>query len=280
MTCDLDIHRALQVAKEATAKGRAVLHRYFGQLDQVDEKESAGLVTIADRESEKAIVEHLQGYYPDFSFLAEESHYIESSSHSSFSKSSTRGRWVIDPLDGTTNYVHGFPIFCISLALEYDGEVVLGLVDVPLLDEMYTAIQGHGAYCNERKLQVSQRTNLSDLLLATGFFSEDKAALKEQMIVFNELIYQIRGVRRAGAAAYDLCQVAAGVFDAYWEKNLKPWDVAAGLLLVREAGGRVTTYDGKEFTITDRSLVASNDQVMAAISQVIQGALKRHHASP
>ncbi len=260
----LDLSRALDTAKEAARQGRRLLLDYFGQLKQVQEKHLAGLVSEADVCSEEAMKRILLGDFPQWEFLGEEESFStspESSGEVLRSRATENPCWVVDPLDGTTNYVHGFPIFCISIGLEWHGELLLGLVDVPLLDKTYWATQGGGSFVNGEPIRVSQRAILKDSLLATGFFSQNKPALTEQLKIFSAVVAECRGVRRAGAAAYDLCLVAEGVFDGFWEKNLKPWDTAAGALLVKESGGRVSTYSGDTYSIYGNSILATNSLV-------------------
>jgi myo-inositol-1(or 4)-monophosphatase len=246
---------ALYPAIRAAKLGREVLLHYFGHLEKVEEKFQAGLVSEADKESEKVIFAELRKNFPDDDFLGEES-------TSDLTKVQPppkgKGRWIVDPLDGTTNYVHQFPIFCVSIGYEVDGVMQVAVIDMPILGEVYTAVRGCGAYVNGRPLQVSKTTEFHDALLATGFFADHEQNLEEQITLFSHLVRGARGIRRAGAAAYDLAQVARGVFDGYWEKNIKPWDAAAGILLVREAGGLVLTYRGEEYTPYKNSIVAAN----------------------
>lgn len=249
-----DWRAALEVSLGACRAGREVLLRHFGRLEHIEEKFQAGLVSEADKESEKVITEILLKAFPMSEVLGEEA--FAAGAKVQQGRGGPGGRWILDPLDGTTNYIHRFPIFCISLALEVDGELKLAVIDVPMLNETYTAIRGQGAFVNGQPLKISSPKRFEETLLATGFFPDDRAALVEQIELFASVVGQVRGVRRAGAAAYDLCQVARGVFDGFWEKNLKPWDVAAGQLLVEEAGGIVTTYEGKPHNPYSTSLIA------------------------
>jgi myo-inositol-1(or 4)-monophosphatase len=227
---DLDLTKALDSARKAAQKGREVLLHYFGQLKQVQEKAQAGLVSEADVESERVIASVLKESFPEIPFMGEEGAFTSRDSQVQANS------WVVDPLDGTTNYVHGFHVFCVSIGLQWKGEIVLGVVDVPLLNKTYWSAKGQGAYVNGQRLNVSSKTNIKDSLLATGFFHDNREALAQQLKIFSDLVFEARGIRRPGAAAYDLCLVAEGVFDAFWEPNLKPWDAAAGVSLVREAG--------------------------------------------
>jgi myo-inositol-1(or 4)-monophosphatase len=265
---ELNSHEVLFKAIQACRRGRDVLLKYYGHLEKVEEKAHAGLVSEADRESEKVIQAELKKNFPEMDFLGEESAY--SSTTKVKDVATDKPRWILDPLDGTTNYVHRFPIFCISLGLEFRGEIQVAVIDVPMLNETYTAIRGKGAWLNGNKIQVSVNSQLQTSLLATGFFGENHESLKEQMEIFSKLVKQTRGIRRAGAAAYDLCMVARGVFDGFWEKNLSPWDTAAGILLVTEAGGQVTTFRGKNYDPYKNSLIASNGK----LNQTLVGLMK------
>lgn len=256
---NLDLAQALTAARQASEEGRKVLLHYFGQLKKVQEKAHAGLVSEADVESEKVISRVLRQHFPDIDVLGEEGAFAANN------EQITSNTWVVDPLDGTTNYVHGFHIFCISIGLQWQGQLVAGLVDVPLLNKTYWATQGGGAFANGEKLSVSKATQVKDALLATGFFPDNTNALREQLKIFSDLVYEARGIRRPGAAAYDLCMVAEGVFDSFWEPNLKPWDAAAGVVLVREAGGAVWNYAGADYRLGDKTLLAGNADLCAAI---------------
>lgn len=252
-----ELHKAIQAARI----GREILLNYYGRLKNIEEKFQAGLVSEADKESEKAIVGFLQKEFPETTVLAEEGFH-------NYDLTSDQGRWIIDPLDGTTNYIHQFPIFCISIGLEIKSEIVLAVIDVPMLNETYTAIKGKGAFLNGKPLKTSETKLIKDSLLATGFIADHEHILQEQLRIFSEVVRKCRAVRRAGAAAYDLCLVAKGAFDGYWERNLKPWDSAAGLLLVQEAGGKVSTYRGEKYTPFKNSIVASNSFLHAELLQM------------
>lgn len=250
---------------KAIRKGRNVLMQYWGKLERVEEKHLAGLVSEADQESEIAIKKELDLRFPEFDFLGEES-WFKNQDLKKLSQS-VKPRWILDPLDGTTNYVHRFPVFCISLGLEINNEVVMGIVDVPMLNETYVAVKGRGAFLNGNRISVSSKSDLKTAFLSTGFFPEDEKNLDEQLKYFSRLVRSCRAVRRPGAAAYDLALVAAGVFDGFWEKNLKPWDSAAGLLLVREAGGVVKTYDNQEYNPYNDSILATTPQLLNSLLQ-------------
>ena len=244
-----------EAALSAVAIGRACLLGYFGKISKIESKEKAGLVSEADRNCEDLMKAELARLCPDIDFLGEESSYL---SNQLIFSPSTKARWILDPLDGTTNFVHQFPIFCISLALEIDGQIEIGIIDVPMFNQTWTAVRGEGAYCNGKKISVSKTEEFSDALLATGFFAEDPTNLEEQIRIFSHFVRLARGIRRPGAAAYDLALVSSGIFDLFWEKNLKPWDTAAGKILVEEAGGVLKTYEGQNYSPFDKTVVAGN----------------------
>lgn len=245
-----------QAANMAVELGRACLLGYFGKISQIEEKHKAGLVSEADRECELLIKNELEKFCPDVAFLGEETSF--NNDVHEFQSLKKGARWILDPLDGTTNFVHQFPIFCISLALEVDGQIDIAIIDVPMLNQRWSAIRGEGTYCNNKKCQVSNTTDFSKSLLSTGFYADDKPTLKEQLALFTKMVGVARGVRRPGAAAYDLALVSSGVFDLFWEKNLKPWDTAAGQLLVEEAGGILRTYQGNPYNPFEKSVIAGN----------------------
>lgn len=256
-----------EAALEAVKLGQACLMGYFGKINHIEEKEKAGLVSEADRESEKLIQGYLSEHCPDVGFLGEETSYLE---NTALIRSYKGARWILDPLDGTTNFVHQFPIFCISLALEVDGVLELGIIDVPMLNQTFTAERGKGAFCNGKRVHVSSTTEFSKSLLATGFSAEEPEQMSDQIQIFSELVKVARGVRRAGAAAYDLALVSSGVFDLFWEKKLKPWDTAAGQLLIEEAGGMVRTYQGDRHNPFEQSIVAGNPALVEQFLEKIK----------
>jgi myo-inositol-1(or 4)-monophosphatase len=215
----------------------------------IDFKGEIDIVTEADRMSEAMILSAIHKQYPGHDVLSEES--AATRNGSSF-------RWIIDPLDGTTNYAHGYPVFCVSIALEREGEICLGVVFNPMLDEMFAAEKGEGAFLNDRRLSVSTTTILSHGLLATGFPYDIRESKDNNINYFVEMARKARAIRRAGSAALDLAYVAAGRFDGFWELKLSPWDTAAACLLVREAGGLVTDLFGAPFELQSPHVLASN----------------------
>ena len=239
----------------------------------VDKKGTIDLVTEVDLECERMCRAILGERFPDHDILAEEL------SRDPRQPSASKYRWVFDPLDGTTNYAHGLPIFCSSLALQIDGRTALGAVYDPTRAELFTAERGAGAFLNGQRLQVSAAGELIDALLVTGFPYDVHKQTTELVTMFAAFLGRARAVRRLGSAALDLCYVAAGRFDGYWEQHLWPWDVAAGALVVTEAGGTVTGMDGSEFDPSAAHLVASNgrvhDAMLGVIAEVWQRALNR-----
>ena len=228
---------------------------HFQRRVAVEYKGDADLVTVADRESETLIREFIRKHWPSHDILGEEGGLRDTGSDY---------RWYVDPLDGTTNFAHGFPVFCVSMALEHKGTRIAGVIFDPTRDELFAAEQGSGAYLNHQRIQVSKTANLSECLLATGFPSH-KRHKNPNIFFYHQITLRTHGVRRAGSAALDLCNVACGRFDGFWEFNLNPWDTAAGVLIVEEAGGKVTDFSGGPFQLNSRETVASNGLVHAAL---------------
>lgn len=244
------MHTTRSIAIEAALEAGRILRGHIGNLDGVDYKGEIDIVTAADHAAEEAVLERLHGAFPDFGILAEESGAQSATSGSS-------SRWVVDPLDGTTNFATANPHFAVSIALERDDRVVLGVVYDPMLDELFIAERGRGATVNGKRLAVSRIDVFLQAMLSTGF-PYDINRRSENLEMFTHFTHLTRAVRRVGAAALDLCYVAAGRYDGFWEAGLKAWDSAAGSLIVLEAGGMVTDYQGQEFTIQGPNLVASN----------------------
>ncbi len=266
---DKRIQEYFDAASAAADEAAVLLLSYYGNLRHVSEKDQAGLVSEADKESEAIIVGRIKKLFPEHRILGEESGLTESKNRE---KSSTSAPiWFIDPLDGTTNYVHQFPVFGISIGLEVDGEVVLGLVYAPKLEMRWTAMKGKGAFMNGERIRVSSRNQFRDGLYATGFSSIDDN-LEAQIHLLRDCVKDARGIRRAGAAALDLCFVAQGIFDVFWEKNLNAWDTAAGSLIALEAGATVTDFEGRPYSTNERHIIAGNPHLHPEI-------LKRLHAS-
>jgi myo-inositol-1(or 4)-monophosphatase len=250
----------LNTAEGAARQAGAYILEAMSGLRQVDYKGRVDMVTNVDRGSEALILENIRRAYPEHAILAEET---------GDNQLSSDWRWIIDPIDGTTNFVHGYPFFCVSIAVQFQRQTVAAVVFDPVHDEMFSALLGQGAFLNGAALRVSPTTDLSKALLATGFPYDLDDRWHRSMDYFKLFYCQTHGVRRDGAAALDLCYVAAGRFDGFWEYDLKPWDVAAGLLLVTEAGGKVTDFRGNPSGLGDGQLVASNGAIHERMLEVL-----------
>jgi myo-inositol-1(or 4)-monophosphatase len=241
----------------------ALLMNYFGKVE-VEYKGDVDLVTAADREAEKLIVGHIRARWPQHDITGEEG--TRTQTGSDF-------RWYVDPLDGTTNFAHGYPVFCVSIALERKGERVAAVTLDPTRNELFSAEKGSGTYLNGRKVHVSGIANLAESLIATGFPSH-KRHKNPNIHFYHQITLRTHGIRRAGSAALDLSYVACGRYDGYWEFNLNPWDTAAGVLLVEEAGGTVTGLYNAPFQIESREVVASNTVLHAELARELQYVLE------
>jgi myo-inositol-1(or 4)-monophosphatase len=243
----------LQVMIGAARKAGKKLVRDFGEIGelQVSKKGPGDFVSNADLKAEQTLVEELSKARPGYGFLCEERGEVEGSDKTH--------RWIIDPLDGTTNFLHGIPIFAISVALEREGQIVAGVTHNPITNDTYWAERGKGAFLNqEKRLRVAARTQLDESLIATGVPFAGKPGHGLFLKELHQISQRVAGIRRFGSAALDLAWVAAGRYDGYWERNLKPWDIAAGALLILESGGRITLAGGEDFTLEDGSLCAAN----------------------
>lgn len=249
----------IQTAREA---GNVLLER-FGRITSVTKKGDINLVTEADLASEALIIERIGSHYPRHSILAEES------GEAVVSGGDTKWKWIIDPLDGTTNYAHGYPCFCVTIGVEHEGEIVIGVTFDPTRDEMFAAEKGLGASLNGKPIRVSAETRLSESLIVTGFPYDFKTVPHFERSL-KEFLLRSRGVRRDGSAAIDMAYVACGRFDGFWEEGLKPWDVAAGKLLIEEAGGMLTYYDGSPFNIYEPPICASNGLIHDQMLEVLR----------
>ena len=258
----------INVMEAAARKAARGLIRDFGEVEnlQVSRKGPADFVTEADRRAERILRAELAKARPGFGFLMEESGATEGED--------ARRRWIVDPLDGTTNFLHGIPHFAISIGLEEDGAMVAGVVYEPLRDELFWAEKGVGCYLNRRRLRVSSRRRMSEAVLATGIPFKGRAGKRAFLATVERAIDNTAGIRRLGSAALDLAYVAAGRYDGFWEFGLSPWDVAAGIVLVREAGGFVTDISGRPATVDDASVVAANDRLHAPVRQMLRDGLE------
>jgi len=251
------LHTAVRSVREA---GRVIL-MYFNQLDRLEysSKGRNDYVSQADVEAERAVLDVLTRAYPDHGIIAEESGEREGSEYT----------WIIDPLDGTTNFLHGFPMFAVSVAVKRAGVLEHGVVYDPLHDEMFTASRGEGAQLNGKRIRVSTTRKLAPSLLGTGFPFRDLGIIEPWMRSFQSLLPKTSGIRRAGAAALDLAYVAAGRLDGFWEFGLKPWDMAAGALLIREAGGLVSDVSGGQDFLESGNLVSANPLIFEEFRKIV-----------
>ncbi|MBA3914152.1 MAG: inositol monophosphatase [Acidobacteriales bacterium] len=249
--------------QEIARDAGTLLMEYFRARVKVEYKGDVDLVTVADRKSEALIRERIKAVWPDHDILGEEGGLQDQGSEY---------RWYVDPLDGTTNFAHSYPVFCVSVAVEHKGERIAGVIYDPTRDEMYSAEIGGGAYLNGERMQVSKVGNLAESLVATGFPSR-KRHKNPNIYFYHQITLRTHGVRRAGSAALDLANVASGRYEGFWEFNLNPWDTAAGVLLVQEAGGRVTDFSGGPFAIESRETLASNGLIHDALLHEMEGVL-------
>jgi myo-inositol-1(or 4)-monophosphatase len=248
----------LEVATETAREAGAILLAEFDRPVKISYKGEVDIVTQADKRSEQAIVARLRAHFPNHAIVAEEGGGAESDSPF---------RWHVDPLDGTTNFAHGYPCFAVSIGLEEAGELIAGVIYQPVSGELFTAAKDEGAYLNQKKIHVSPIEKLSTSLLATGFPSV-KRSQNPNIHYYWDFTLRSHGVRRDGSAALDLASVACGRFEGFWEFGLHSWDTAAGVLLVREAGGTVTGFDGRPYRLDDRELLASNGLVHGEMRRV------------
>lgn len=260
----------IAIAIEAAKEAGKFLKYNVGRVKSVEMKkgEERNLVSEIDKGSEERIIGIIKRHHPHHAILAEESGASPDLSGSDY-------KWVIDPLDGTTNFLHGLPIFCVTIGIEYKGEIVAGVVYDPNLDELFTAEKGSGAFLNGKRLKVTSSSKLIDSLLVTGFPYDIAENPDNAIGHFVNFLMEARGIRRLGSAALDLSYVAAGRFDGFWEVNLNPWDMAAGILFVREAGGRVTDFAGSESTIYNKQVLATNGIIHDAMLAVLSKGFSR-----
>ncbi|MEM6254581.1 MAG: inositol monophosphatase family protein [Cyanobacteria bacterium P01_D01_bin.156] len=258
-----DLQRFLDVATEAAMAGGAILQRYWGNLSSVQEKGRSGdLVTEADKASEEEVLRVIKRHFSDHAILAEES--------GQMGQQDSPLLWAIDPLDGTTNYAHGYPLCAVSIGLLINGVPTVGVVYNPILGDLYRGAKGLGATHNRQPMQVSKTDKLANSLLVTGFAYDRRERLDNNYAEFCHFTHLTQGVRRGGSASVDLAHVASGCLDGYWERGLSPWDLAAGVVLVEEAGGRVSAYDSSPFDIYSGRLVATNGPLHAAVVRELQ----------
>jgi myo-inositol-1(or 4)-monophosphatase len=256
------MHGMVNIAVRAARRAGELMIRQLNHLEslQVTEKSRNEFVTQVDHLAEAAIIEVIRDHYPEHAILAEESG----------SQGDHEYQWIIDPLDGTTNYIHGFPVFSVSIAVAQNGELQHGVVYDPLRQEIFSATRGQGAQLDGRKIRVSKRTALQQSLIATGFpYRMNLEHIDRYLGMLRAVMLESAGVRRPGSAALDLCYVAAGRVDAFWEIGLSKWDIAAGALIIREAGGRISDFRGSDNYLVSGNVVAGNPKVYAALSKLL-----------
>jgi myo-inositol-1(or 4)-monophosphatase len=253
--------RHLAVATEAVLRAGRIQKERYGSGVAVEYKGEIDLVTEVDRDCELAILEAIRTRYPDHDIVTEET---------DLARTGSRHVWFVDPLDGTVNFAHSYPFFCASVALAEDGEVVAGAVFDPVRDELFSAEKGAGAHLNGRRLRVTAASRLIESLVITGFPYDLHERLEERLRPFNRVMGLARAVRRDGSAALDLCYVAAGRADGFWEAILKPWDMHAGRLIVEEAGGRATRLDGTPLGLGPDGIVATNGRIQDALVEALR----------
>jgi myo-inositol-1(or 4)-monophosphatase len=258
----------LNVMVGAARKAARSLKRDFGEVEnlQVSMKGPANFVTAADRRAEETLYAELAKARPGYGFLGEEGGSREGSDPTH--------RWIVDPLDGTTNFLHGIPQFCISIGLERSGTMVAGVIYNPITDELFTAERGKGAFLNDKRIRVAARTRLIDTVIACGLPHHGRGDLELGIKELSAVQDRVAGLRRFGAAALDLAYVAAGRLDAYWEQNISSWDMAAGIVLVREAGGYATDIDGGDAMFDKRNIVVGNETVHRELQKILKAAGK------
>ncbi len=257
-------HPMLNIAVKAARAAGAIINRASMDLDilKVNTKSPNDFVTEVDQMAEQVIIETILQAYPDHGILAEESGREHGAKHSEFV-------WIIDPLDGTTNFIHGFPVYCVSIALTHRGVVQQAVVYDPTRNDLFYATKGRGAFLNDKRLRVSKRTRMGDALIGTGFPFRRGDNPKRYLKMFEEVMSQVAGLRRPGAAALDLCYVAAGYYDAFFETGLSPWDVAAGSLIITEAGGLIGNFTGESDFLHQREVVAGNPKIYGQMVQIL-----------
>jgi myo-inositol-1(or 4)-monophosphatase len=256
----------LDAAVDFARAAGAVLREGYGRAHRPERKGRIDLVTEYDRRSERLLLEAIAGRFPGHAVLAEES------GASAPGERAASVRWVVDPLDGTTNFAHNYPFFCVSIAAEVDGVLTAGAVYDPVRDELFAAAAGEGATLNGAPLRVSDIDRVEDALIVTGFPYDVREDPESSLPLFEAFLMRAQGLRRDGSAALNHCYLAAGRFDGFWEGDLSPWDMAAGVLIVREAGGRVTDYEGGPFRLDHRQILASNGRIHDEMRSILAGA--------
>lgn len=257
------MQKYLKTATNTALEAGRLLKRNFSRPKKIAFKGEIDMVTDSDLGSEEIIIKSLKKAFPNHEILAEEA-------NGKTKPGKNKGyRWIIDPLDGTTNFAHNYPLFAVSIALEYKGKIILGVAYNPLLNELFTAITGRGAYLNGKKISVSKQKKLDKSFLATGFPYNFRQTAKRNLDYFGKLQMAAQDIRRDGSAVLNMCYVACGRFEGFWEMNLQPWDTAAGLLIVKEAGGLVTDFSGKKFSVYKGNTLASNGKIHKQMLKIL-----------
>jgi len=261
----------LATAKTAAYEASKILLENFGKITKNDiiEKRDNDFLTFVDEQAEKIIISIIKDVYPNHAIQAEES---------GIETGESEYKWIIDPLDGTKNYISGIPIFAISIAVKHKDDIILGVIYDPIRDELYHAMGGKGAFLNDQPIRVNQQKNIKEALIATGFPFRYKNYLTQYLACFEDIFQQVSGIRRMGAAAIDLAYVASGKFEAFWEIALSPWDVAAGTLLITESGGRVSDFWGVDNYLPYEYFIASNNFIHDHLLRLIQTHFKEYKA--
>ena len=261
------MHPTVNIAVRAARAAGDIIVRSMDKIDRltITSKRNNDFVSEVDRKAEEAIIDILRQSYPEYGILAEES---------GVQGEDAEFQWIIDPLDGTTNYLHGFPQFAVSIALKQKDRIIAGVIYDPVAQELFTASKGDGAQLNGKKIRVSGKVGLKGSLLSTGFPYHDQSYLDTYMKTMTQLMAPAAGIRRPGSAALDLAWLAAGRTDGFWEFNLSAWDIAAGILIVREAGGLVTDFQGEDDCLKTGDIIAASPKVFPEMMKIISGSVK------
>jgi len=259
-------HPLINIATEAARSASKIILRYMDQMERIEitEKNINEIVTEVDILAEEEIIYHIQKAHPEHSILAEERGHIEGNEYC----------WIIDPLDGTTNYVHSFPHFAISIAVKNGDKMEIGLIYDPIRNELFTAARGQGAHLNNRRIRVSDCKKMENAVIGTGFPFKKKQQIKPYLNTFESIFLNASGLRRAGAAALDLAYVASGRLDGFWEASLKEWDMAAGTLLIQEAGGMLSDFQGEDNYLYSGNIIAGNPKIYKSLLELVKTSLK------
>jgi myo-inositol-1(or 4)-monophosphatase len=257
----VDLEHITNVGLAAAATAGEILLHHWGKTHNIEKKGAIDLVTEADVSSEQAIIELIRSAFPDHKVVAEES---------GVTVGTDAFEWIIDPLDGTTNYAHGLPEFCVSVAFAHEGTLVFGTILNPVMEELFYACKGRGAYLNNRPIRVSSTRTLKESLLVTGFPYDLKPVIRAMMERFEVCLMAAQGVRRLGSAALDLCYVACGRFEGFWEQNLAPWDTAAGVVIAGEAGASISDFSNSTYSIEKKEILATNGFVHEELAELLR----------